>query len=99
MLLVRNDGRRMRSFLRGLDAAEVGAGLPGKGRNVWLCCGAVLAMEGARVVAVHDCDIRNYERGLLARLVFPVVHPTLGFDFCKGGHGPPNCIRPARSCG
>jgi glucosyl-3-phosphoglycerate synthase len=33
---------------------------------------------------LHDCDIRTYNRELLARLVYPVAHPSLGFDFCKG---------------
>jgi glucosyl-3-phosphoglycerate synthase len=41
----------------------------------------------ARVVAVQDCDIRDYERDLLARLCFPVVNPTLGYEFAKGYYG------------
>jgi glucosyl-3-phosphoglycerate synthase len=36
------------------------------------------------MVAVHDCDILTYSRELLARLCYPVAHPSLGFDFCKG---------------
>ncbi len=36
------------------------------------------------MVAVHDCDIITYNRELLARLCYPVAHPALGFDFCKG---------------
>ena len=36
------------------------------------------------MVAVHDCDILTYNRELLARLCYPVAHPNLGFDFCKG---------------
>ena len=67
-----------------LHDAEVGAGPAGKGRNVWICFGYVLASDQARMVAVHDCDIVTYERELLARLCYPVAHPTLGFDFCKG---------------
>jgi glucosyl-3-phosphoglycerate synthase len=35
-------------------------------------------------VVVHDCDIVTYNRELLARLCYPVAHPALGFDFCKG---------------
>jgi len=41
-------------------------------------------VEKARVVALHDCDIITYNRELLARLIYPIAHPTLGFDFCKG---------------
>ena len=59
-------------------------GPPGKGRNVWLCLGYVLASEQARMVALHDCDILTYDREFLARLCYPVAHPALGFDFCKG---------------
>ena len=44
----------------------------------------VLASEQARMVVVHDCDIITYSRELLARLAYPVAHPSLGFDFCKG---------------
>jgi glucosyl-3-phosphoglycerate synthase len=44
----------------------------------------VLASEQARMVAVHDCDIVTYSREILARLCYPVAHPALGFDFCKG---------------
>jgi glucosyl-3-phosphoglycerate synthase len=51
---------------------------------VWICFGYVLASEQARMVAVHDCDILTYSRDLLARLCYPVAHPALGFDFCKG---------------
>jgi|GEM_PF-4103311 len=43
-----------------------------------------LGEEKARAVALHDCDITAYNRELIARLIYPVAHPTLGFDFCKG---------------
>ncbi len=82
--LLWNDGPRLRRLLKKLAAHELAAGPSGKGRNVWLCLGAVLAGEEARVVAVHDCDILTYHRELLARLCHPVAHPSLGFDFCKG---------------
>ena len=83
-ILLWNDGPRMHRLLRELEAAELMAGPSGKGRNVWLCFGYVLASEKARMVAVHDCDITTYSRELLARLCYPVAHPAFGFDFCKG---------------
>jgi glucosyl-3-phosphoglycerate synthase len=83
-VLLWNDGPRMQQLFKKLDTAELGAGQPGKGRNVWACCGYVLASEQARMVAVHDCDIVTYSREILARLCYPVAHPSLGFDFCKG---------------
>lgn len=82
--LIWNDGPRISSIFRKLEDAELAAGAPGKGRNVWMCFGYVLANEQARMVAVHDCDIVTYSRELLARLCYPVAHPSLGFDFCKG---------------
>jgi len=82
--LLWNDGPRMQALVRKLNEAELETGEPGKGRNVWLCFGYVLASEQARMVAVHDCDILTYNRELLARLCYPVAHPSLGFDFCKG---------------
>lgn len=82
--LLWNDGPRMQALVRKLNEAELEIGEPGKGRNVWLCFGYVLASEQARMVAVHDCDILTYSRELLARLCYPVAHPSLGFDFCKG---------------
>jgi len=82
--IVWNDGPRLRRLYEQLEEAELSAGRPGKGRNVWICFGYVLASEQARMVAVHDCDIITYSRELLARLCYPVAHPSLGFDFCKG---------------
>ncbi len=82
--LLWNDGPRMRALFAHLAESDLGAGPGGKGRNVWICFGYVLASDTARMVAVHDCDIATYSRELLARLVYPVAHPSLGFDFCKG---------------
>lgn len=82
--LLWNDGPRMQALFQELDDAELGAGPGGKGRNVWICLGYALASEEAQMVAVHDCDIITYSRELLARLCYPVAHPRMGFDFCKG---------------
>jgi glucosyl-3-phosphoglycerate synthase len=82
--LLWNDGPRMQALFKKLEEAELDAGPGGKGRNVWICFGYVLASEQARMVAVHDCDILTYNREFLARLCYPVAHPALGFDFCKG---------------
>ena len=83
-VLVWNDGPRMRKLMSRVEAAGLSIGPAGKGRNVWTCFGYVLASEEVRMVALHDCDIVNYDRELLARLCYPVAHPSLGFDFCKG---------------
>jgi glucosyl-3-phosphoglycerate synthase len=82
--LIWNDGPRITRLFERLDEAELDPGTRGKGRNVWMCFGYALASEQVRMVAVHDCDIITYSRELLARLCYPVAHPSLGFDFCKG---------------
>lgn len=82
--LLWNSGPRMQALFRKLEDAELSPGESGKGRNVWMCFGYALASEKARMVAVHDCDIITYSREMLARLCYPVAHPALGFDYCKG---------------
>lgn len=83
-ILLWNDGPRMKRLMDELIESDLDPGPTGKGRNLWLCFGYVLASEKSNMVAVHDCDIITYSRELLARLCFPVAHPHLGFDFCKG---------------
>ena len=78
--LLWNDGPRMKAMFEKFNAAH----LSGKGRNVWVCLGYVLASGQARIVATHDCDVTTYSRELLARLYYPVANKALGFQFCKG---------------
>jgi glucosyl-3-phosphoglycerate synthase len=82
--LIWNDGPRMKRLLALLAKSDLDPGPGGKGRNLWLCFGYVLASEQAQMAAVHDCDILTYDRELLARLCHPVANTKLGFDFCKG---------------
>lgn len=82
--LLWNDGPRMKSLFAQLREADIDAGLRGKGRNLWICFGCVLANQISNMIASHDCDILTYSREMLARLCYPVAHPSLGFDFCKG---------------
>jgi glucosyl-3-phosphoglycerate synthase len=83
-VLIWNDGPRVRRLMDQLIESDLDPGPTGKGRNLWLCFGYVLASSKSHMVAVHDCDILTYNRDLLARLCYPVAHPNLGFDFCKG---------------
>lgn len=78
------DHPRISSLLRMLERSGLPMGAPGKGRACWLAAGYLLARGGADLIAFHDCDIRNYRRGLLARLCYPLMHPALGFDYAKG---------------
>lgn len=78
------DGERIRNLLRLLHERGLSAGVDGKGRSCWMAYGYLLASGDCDVIALHDCDIVNYDRQLLARLCYPVTHPHLAFEFCKG---------------
>jgi glucosyl-3-phosphoglycerate synthase len=85
--LIWNGGPRIEALFRRLEAEGLSPGREGKGRGAWLAYGYVLGGNAARVIAVHDCDIREYDRELLARLCFPVANPNLNYDFAKGYYG------------
>ncbi|MBM3747102.1 MAG: glycosyl transferase [Acidobacteria bacterium] len=78
------DSERIQSLLAMLTEKGLSAGPDGKGRSCWMAYGYLLAMRDCDVIALHDCDIVNYDRQLLARLCYPVTHPHLAFEFCKG---------------
>jgi glucosyl-3-phosphoglycerate synthase len=82
--LLWNDGPRMQALLAALAEEGLQAGPPGKGRGVWLAFGLVLAADRARVIAVHDCDVRSYDRELLARLAYPIANRNMNYEFAKG---------------
>ncbi|MDI4659864.1 MULTISPECIES: glycosyl transferase [Cobetia] len=79
-----NDGPRLRALDEELTEHGLAPMEAGKGRNVWYCSGYVQASGIAEAVALHDCDIVTYDRGLLARLIYPVAHPQFNYEFCKG---------------
>ncbi len=82
--VVWNQGPRVAHLLQRLESEGLDPGEEGKGRATWMACGYVLATHRARVVAVHDCDIKNYSRELLARLCYPTANPNLTYEFAKG---------------
>ena len=75
---------RMRRLYKVLERHELKVGKDGKGRSAWTAYGYVLAKGECWVIALHDCDIVNYERELLARLCYPCTNPSLDYEFCKG---------------
>ena len=79
-----NDGPRMSAIHHKLDAAGLAPTERGKGCNVWYMMGYALAAQRGKVLALHDCDIVTYDRGLLARLIYPVVNPDFPYLFSKG---------------
>jgi len=82
-----NGGPRVQRLYAKLREADLDAGDDGKGRSTWMAYGYVLASNVARVIALHDCDIRDYRRDLLARLCFPTASPQLDYEFAKGYYG------------
>jgi glucosyl-3-phosphoglycerate synthase len=82
--LLWNDGPRLQALYDQLDAEGLAPERPGKGANVWNCMGYFLASGRGRVLAMHDCDIKTYDRDLLARLFYPMVHPNFTYKFAKG---------------
>jgi glucosyl-3-phosphoglycerate synthase len=82
--IIWNHGPRIKRLYNLLNKNDLSPGESGKGRAVWMSLGFVLARQKSRVIAVHDCDIVNYSRELLARLCYPVANPNYEFEFCKG---------------
>ena len=79
-----NDGPKLKKLDNELKKKDLAPNELGKGRNVWYCIGMSIARDTARSVALHDCDIKTYDRRMLARLFYPVVNPLFNFEFCKG---------------
>ena len=79
-----NDGPNLKKLDKELKKLDLAPNEYGKGRNVWYCIGMSIARDSARSVALHDCDIKTYDRRMLAKLFYPVVNPLFNFEFCKG---------------
>jgi len=79
-----NDGPRLKKLHEELKEKDLAPSEMGKGRNVWYCLGMCIARDEARSVALHDCDIKTYDRRMLGKLFYPVVNPFFNFEFCKG---------------
>ena len=82
--LLWNDGPALKKLDKELKKKDLSPSELGKGRNVWYCIGMSIARDTARSVALHDCDIKTYDRRMLAKLFYPVVNPLFNFEFCKG---------------
>lgn len=82
--IVWSSGSRIGKLYNLLEENDLHLGEDGKGRSVWIALGYVIANEKSEVIVLHDCDIVNYNRELLARLCYPMANPNLGYEFCKG---------------
>ncbi|MEL7336483.1 MAG: glycosyl transferase, partial [Planctomycetota bacterium] len=77
------DGPRIAGIYNQLIDGGFALDTPGKGRSVWTAFAYLLADPEISTFALHDCDIVDYDRTILARLCLPMVHPSLDFEFCK----------------
>ncbi len=77
------DGPRYQALYAQLNDAGFRLSVPGKGRSAWTAFGYMLADPHLKAIALHDCDIVDYDRTLLARLCLPMAHPSLDYEFCK----------------
>ena len=77
------DGPRVSAMYEQLIEAGLRLSVPGKGRSVWTAFGYLLADTNLKAFALHDCDIVDYDREILAILCLPMVHPSFDFEFCK----------------
>ena len=77
------NGEEVQSIYRELTAAGFPLDVPGKGRSVWTGLGYFLADPRLEAIALHDCDIVDYDRLLLARLCLPMAMSGLDFEFTK----------------
>jgi glucosyl-3-phosphoglycerate synthase len=82
--IIWNTGPRISEIYKDIEAAELPTGEHGKGRAAWMSYGYILSQLEFHAIALHDCDILTYSRDMLARLCYPVVNPSLNYDFCKG---------------
>jgi glucosyl-3-phosphoglycerate synthase len=78
------EGPRVQEFFRLLEENDLDIGPPGKGRASWLAIGCVLGGGRSNVIALHDADVLTYDRTLLARLCYPLMDPSLGYEYAKG---------------
>jgi len=81
--VVWSSGPRIAALFQELADNYLNVGPDGKGRGVWTATGYVLSNRKHWVIAVHDCDIRNYSRRMLARLCYPCAVRGMDFEFTK----------------
>ncbi|MBU1628135.1 glycosyl transferase [bacterium] len=82
--IIWNTGKRIQRLHEILEENDFKVGEDNKGRSAWLAYGYILANNKSSVIVQHDCDILSYNRELLARLCYPLVNQSFGYEFCKG---------------
>ncbi len=85
---------RSRASVREIERDGLGLGpRPARGARCGWPSATSSPRSARRRVAFHDADVVDYERSLLANLVYPILHPSLGVRLLQGVlralHGPP----------
>lgn len=78
------DGPRIQRIFQEMAARRIHTGVQGKGQSVWIALGYLFARGHSDVIGLHDCDILQYDRVFLGRLLEPTANPHSDFEFCKG---------------
>ena len=78
--LLWNDAPAVQKIVQNIDSVTPIGGR-GKGRAVWMALGYALGKAEVAVLAFHDADIVTYDRAMMVRLLYPVVH--LRYQFAK----------------
>jgi glucosyl-3-phosphoglycerate synthase len=78
--LLWNDAPAVQKIIEGINSVTPIGGR-GKGRAVWMALGYALGKAEVSVLAFHDADIVTYDRAMMVRLLYPVVH--LRYQFAK----------------
>src|SRR5258706_415725 len=75
-----NDAPAVQSVINRINSVTP-VGQRGKGQAVWTALGYALGKSEVAVLAFHDADIVTYDRAMMIRLLYPVVH--LRYQFAK----------------
>src|SRR5580658_2556891 len=78
--LLWNDAPAVQKLVENINSVTPIGGR-GKGRAVWMALGYALGKAEVSVLAFHDADIVTYDRAMMVRLLYPVVH--LRYQFAK----------------
>jgi len=78
-----NDGPAVSKLYGKLAEADLTHYVPGKGYNVWMAYGYVLAKGESKIIAAHDSDILSYDREMLYRLCLPTAHSSMAYEYVK----------------
>jgi glucosyl-3-phosphoglycerate synthase len=78
--LLWNDAPAVQKLIERINSVTP-VGQRGKGLAVWMALGYALGKGEVAVLAFHDADIVTYDRAMMVRLLYPVVH--LRYQFAK----------------